>query len=964
MATPWQRYQYKDPTAVDVSTFGKVQTLKQEKYDANTAQIQELITKYTNMQLLRPQDSEYLGNRINKLVSYVEQAGPTDYSNQNIVRNVTGYISSALDDNVMAAISSTQTYQRQQAEFAEMKKANNGMYNVKNEWMATRNLKAYMEGELGDVYQAQAYIPYVDVDARVMKNAGLLEQFAKDVQVSYSDTGSPYLKYKSTNETLTAEKARPLIAMMIGEDGMQQLNINAQYNARDMKPDQIQSTFTGYIDEKIQNVDRDISYVSERMKMYGPEQKKRAAQNIQDLQESKKRLQETKTTTLNPEQMLFAMERDRVLTGYSNAFTFDRVTDLSIDTSELDVAKHHHNVTMDGLNYNLKVNNANLESRKFEVEVMSKVSKGEILVGPDGQIMPNPNYVATTSSSSSSGGIGGDGSGIVQTPAEEIPGEENRKYDPVSVVNSYNVERRALVDKLVAEGNVNRAAAKALVTKMTNEMLDGDRSVYENYKSTLSPESAKILDRIAAMQPQFKVVNTHMKEATRDFDKLTEGILSSPTATNAVYTESEVVRNGIKQLQSGKKLEDLDTETKNYLRMAAYLNMREDPSVSDEHKVELELYSAMAMSGLGGKNLETIREELGDKGGNAALEWFKGQFADIQSVWYSLAGDEDSAREYDKKYREHDARAGEMLSDNHNKNNRSLFGKNARFTEFDSGETNLVDAEGNTKVDAMRYLRQMPSKLRMQKNEEMLNTQSLQMVDTHFDLESADGKAILPNLKALVSGVGTIDVKQSAIFRVDPEGGLKAFVPIKGAKSSDPTVMHEVDVPPMAVPQVLLEKMDFKIGSEVYDITNPYAQEIKYSDVGLFENSAERTTAYNQMNPQYANSTYGDAKKLGKTVDEAYVEIKNAMPHNKDLIEQHESTVRSILRANLTISTYPNLLESQWGLKYESSDGRINNTRNTGLTNMQPLINGEIKIRDVASELIKEEAAQYIKSLE
>ena len=64
-------YQYADPTQVDISMLGKAVQFKQQNYDANTMNVQNLVNQYLNMDLARDVDKNYLGERLQTLVNYV-----------------------------------------------------------------------------------------------------------------------------------------------------------------------------------------------------------------------------------------------------------------------------------------------------------------------------------------------------------------------------------------------------------------------------------------------------------------------------------------------------------------------------------------------------------------------------------------------------------------------------------------------------------------------------------------------------------------------------------------------------------------------------------------------------------------------------------------------------------------------------------------------------------------------------
>ena len=93
MATAFtQVYQYARPDNVDISILGKAQTYKQQLYDTNVAQTQQLINQYAGVDLMRDVDQKYLGERLNTLVNYVNQSGAQDWSRRSIANEVSNYI--------------------------------------------------------------------------------------------------------------------------------------------------------------------------------------------------------------------------------------------------------------------------------------------------------------------------------------------------------------------------------------------------------------------------------------------------------------------------------------------------------------------------------------------------------------------------------------------------------------------------------------------------------------------------------------------------------------------------------------------------------------------------------------------------------------------------------------------------------------------------------------------------------
>ena len=123
MATAYKIDTYRDPVQLDISsTLGKASTYLQQNYDVNTMQTQQLINQYSNTDLLKDIDKEYLGDRLKSIVNYINESGTRDWSRKNITNEIQSYVSSAIDDKVLNAVASTKSYRKQIEEIENIKK--------------------------------------------------------------------------------------------------------------------------------------------------------------------------------------------------------------------------------------------------------------------------------------------------------------------------------------------------------------------------------------------------------------------------------------------------------------------------------------------------------------------------------------------------------------------------------------------------------------------------------------------------------------------------------------------------------------------------------------------------------------------------------------------------------------------------------------------------------------------------
>ena len=145
MATAYKIDTYRDPVQLDISsTLGKASTYLQQNYDVNTMQTQQLINQYSNTDLLKDIDKEYLGDRLKSIVNYINESGTRDWSRKNITNEIQSYVSSAIDDKVLNAVASTKSYRKQIEEIENIKKTKPELWSLQNQEFATADLNRYL----------------------------------------------------------------------------------------------------------------------------------------------------------------------------------------------------------------------------------------------------------------------------------------------------------------------------------------------------------------------------------------------------------------------------------------------------------------------------------------------------------------------------------------------------------------------------------------------------------------------------------------------------------------------------------------------------------------------------------------------------------------------------------------------------------------------------------------------------
>lgn len=248
---------YVSPYNMDVMMQGM--GYMQQKIDTNRQAINEYADYIINSDIIKPQDREYLQNRLNGLIQDVNNVyRKSNLASDGIARSIQARLGEALDTRVLNAIAGTREIRNFSEKMEDMKLNNPKMYSPINEAEAFADAVAWMnDGQVGTRLNPIHYTPYTDYHAEVdekMKNFISLNK-GKKVQIPVTDadgnrTGEMRELYV---DEMSYAQVRDIAMASISENGKAQMQLEGRYMAR-TNPDlfNVQSTsdfLKGYIDD-------------------------------------------------------------------------------------------------------------------------------------------------------------------------------------------------------------------------------------------------------------------------------------------------------------------------------------------------------------------------------------------------------------------------------------------------------------------------------------------------------------------------------------------------------------------------------------------------------------------------------------------------------------------------------------------------------------------------------------------
>ncbi len=375
MATAYTNpYEYSGGIPLDkgsIDVMGQVNTMKQNKYDANYNAIQQTIDQYTQASngLMRDVDRKYASERLSMLVNNVNSAENRDWSAGTIPSEISHYVGQVLDNNVMNAISSTKKYQNFKTNLDELKAKKPELYSQQNEAYATQDLQRYMSsGQAGDVLSIGEYSPYTDYKKTIMDNAEKFQKMGYSVQWDPVKNAPGFTTMNKT-EFLDEGKARQLISMALGEKDAQQMRIDSWYNGKNMSDEDVNSAFSAYTNEKVEQVDDQINYLNTLAAGKTKEQKAGITSQIESLN----KLKEGMTTPVEGrDTKLFQMHYNNFVDNTAGALSYKRITDFKIDDSQFQFDKFQFDQQKHADSMAMEQQKFILDTKKAEADMRSK----------------------------------------------------------------------------------------------------------------------------------------------------------------------------------------------------------------------------------------------------------------------------------------------------------------------------------------------------------------------------------------------------------------------------------------------------------------------------------------------------------------------------------------------------------------------------------------------------------------
>ena len=253
---------------------GQVQTALQQRFDVNSAKLEEIIKKVSSVPILQEDAKRYLGEKIqgglNLIQANLKASRGNGLLSNSVSTQLQGYITDAIDGKVKDHLRYSQQIQNFEAGVAKMREKDPKTYNQKNyefsKYMAGYN--EYINGTVDTKLGSLQYTPNKDVWGDATKKIDDIIKAKGDMTVDVIDPNNPATVIKKSLKGLSKEEIVKYMPELLDSQDKQQLMIDGWDDMKNLNPQQISARFDEYINTKnslgLQEVKKIDSILNER----------------------------------------------------------------------------------------------------------------------------------------------------------------------------------------------------------------------------------------------------------------------------------------------------------------------------------------------------------------------------------------------------------------------------------------------------------------------------------------------------------------------------------------------------------------------------------------------------------------------------------------------------------------------------------------------------------------------------
>lgn len=353
----------------------------QQKVDTNREMLNQYADSLLNVDIIKPQDREYLQSRLQGLIQDVNDAyRGSNLASGGVARQIKSYIGQAMDERVLNAVAGTREFRKLQKTIEDIKLNDPEKYSPVNEGMAYMPAMAWMEdGKVGSRLQPLHYTPYYDYSDEVdgMMKQAVGNRKAKKVY-SFPSGQRDGDMIVTTIDSYTPEEIIEDITPSLSQRALAQINLEGQYMALTNPGLFNQATTADFVKRYTDVYDKKERALLGEIKNAAGDQNKLAGLNARlgALRAHRQKFVDEANSFIgqsyDPARAGAFIVRNEFLNGVANRWSYDNsYSEMAVDDA------YFKRRDADRADANLEIARKNLELRAKELEIKAAEAAGK-----------------------------------------------------------------------------------------------------------------------------------------------------------------------------------------------------------------------------------------------------------------------------------------------------------------------------------------------------------------------------------------------------------------------------------------------------------------------------------------------------------------------------------------------------------------------------------------------------------
>ena len=353
----------------------------QQKVDTNREMLNQYADSLLNVDIIKPQDREYLQSRLQGLIQDVNDAyRGSNLASGGVARQIKSYIGQAMDERVLNAVAGTREFRKLQKTIEDIKLNDPEKYSPVNEGMAYMPAIAWIEdGKVGSRLQPLHYTPYYDYSDEVdgMMKQAVGNRKAKKVY-SFPSGQRDGDMIVTTIDSYTPEEIIEDITPSLSQRALAQINLEGQYMALTNPGLFNQATTADFVKRYTDVYDKKERALLGEIKNAAGDQNKLVGLNarLSALRAHRQKFVDEANSFIgqsyDPARAGAFIVRNEFLNGVANRWSYDNsYSEMAVDDA------YFKRREADRADANLEIARKNLELRAKELEIKAAEAAGK-----------------------------------------------------------------------------------------------------------------------------------------------------------------------------------------------------------------------------------------------------------------------------------------------------------------------------------------------------------------------------------------------------------------------------------------------------------------------------------------------------------------------------------------------------------------------------------------------------------